>query len=240
MEVVKLIEEAKKSLVQKAQETFSRDEGYIYLHQLLQCPLKTELENKYGELLEPEKVNEIVDGFLTEDFLKRFSETSMVNNYLFVSDRTVDDKRIATHVDLFSKSLALEIKTPTFTFPKGEVPVEKEYYTDEEADLFSIPENYMLQARLQCLLLRDRYPNIEYFLAIKTTTKVYSHDLMKVRMKKIWIVKKIQPLTEEEFEKVIRDYLERKEKNSQGGGGSADTVPFTGTQRVKAGRRKKR
>ena len=212
MEVVKLIEEAKKSLVQKAQETFNRDGDYIYLHQLLQCPLKTELESKYGELLEPEKVNEIVDGFLTEDFLTRSSGTSMVNNYLFVSGRAVDGKRIATHVDLFSESLALEIKTPTFTFPRGEVPVEKEYYTDEEADLFSIPENYLLQARLQCLLLRDRYPDIEYFLAVKTTAKVYSPDLMRVRMKKVWIVKKVQPLTEEEFEEVIRDYLERKEK----------------------------
>jgi len=79
--VVKLIEEAKKSLVQKAQETFNRDEDYIYLHQLLQCPLKTELESKYGELLEPEKVNEIVDGFLTEDFLTRFSPQGQVSRH---------------------------------------------------------------------------------------------------------------------------------------------------------------
>ncbi len=226
MEVIKIIEEAKKSLVRKAQETFNRSESYIYLHELLQCPLKIELEGKYGELIEPEKINEIVDGFLTEDFLTRFSGTSMVNNYLFISDRTVNGKRIATHVDLFSERLALEIKTPTFTFPKGEVPVEKEYYTEGEADLFNIPENYILQARLQCLLLRDRHPDIEYFLALKTTTKVYSPDLMRVRMKKVWIVKKVQPLTEEEFEKVIRDYLNRKIEGLPGWSWECRYCPF--------------
>jgi len=45
-------------------------------------------------------------------------------------------------------------------------------------------------------------------------------------MKKIWIMKKIQPFTEEEFEEVIRDYLDRKAKGLPGWDWECRYCPF--------------
>lgn len=210
--VISLIEEAKRSLYRKVQEDFIRKDKFIYLHELLYCTRKKEFEKEYGELIEPETVNEIVDGFLTEEFIARFGQKTLEHNYLYVSNKRIEGKRVATHVDIWAKDFAMELKTPTFVFPKGELPPEKEYYIEEEAKMFSIPENYELQAKAQKYLLGEKYPELKYYLVLKTTTKVFSPSLFRVRMKKVWIIKEIEPMSDEEWNELVEDYLIRKEK----------------------------
>ena len=210
--VISLIEEAKRSLYQKVQEGFVREDKFVYLHELIYCTRKKGFEKEYGQLIEPEQVNEIVDGFLTEEFIAKFGHKTLEHNYLYISNKVIGNKRIATHVDIWTKDFALELKTPTFVFPKGEIPVEKEYYIGEEAEMFLIPENYILQARIQKYLLQERYPEIEYYLVVKTITKVYSPQYKRMRLKKVWIIKEIEALSDEEWNELVEDYLRRKEK----------------------------
>ncbi len=210
--VISLIEEAKRSLYQKVQESFTREDKFIYLHELLYCPRKKEFEKEYGELIEAEQVNEIVDGFLTEEFIAKFGQKTSEHNYLYISNKVIEGKKVATHVDIWMKDFALELKTPTFIFPKGEVPSEKEYYAGKEAELFSIPENYLLQAKAQAFLLKEKYPELEYYLVLKTTTKVFSPQHKRIKMKKVWIIKEVAPLSKREWENLVEDYLRRKKE----------------------------
>ena len=204
--VNQIIEKASKKLLEKFKEEFTDLTDFLRLHKLLYC-------NKRLEAVEEEKelINEIIDGFLTENFLRFGIDENWEGNYLFVSDLEIDGKKVATHIDLFNKKeqIGIELKAPIFIYPKGQIPSEKEVYEGKEADYFAIPENYLTQAQVQAFLLKKEYPKLKYFLVLKTTTKVFSEN--RVRFKKVWIIKEIPPMSEEEFSKLVKRYKENKD-----------------------------
>ena len=207
MKVIEMIRSAKRNFFKKNMEEFTRSNDYVYLHELLYCPRKIELQKEYDNEAISE-VTEVIDGFLTEEFLTKFSDEKVKNNELFISERKVEGKKVATHVDLLGRTFACEVKTTTYVYAK-QTPLEKEIYFGKEAENFRIPENYLKQAKLQAFLLSEKM-NVEYYLILKSMTTVFSPKLGKTRMKKIWIVLPVEPATEEEWQKAIEEYEEKK------------------------------
>ena len=210
MHPVELIQQASSKLLKLFKEQFNRSSEFVYLHELLYCQHR--LKAMEEQLQDEELVNEIVDGFMTENFLQFGANEKWEGNYFFISGKKVNGKKVATHVDLFNpeRRIAIEIKNPVFIYPKSQIPAEREIYADGEADFFNIPENYILQARAQAYLLKEAYPELEYFLVLKTTTKVFTGE--RVKFKKVWIVKEITPLSDEEWNKLVEDYLNRSKE----------------------------
>ena len=210
MKPAELIKNASSKLLKLFKEQFNRTSEFVYLHELLYCQHR--LKAMENQLQDEELVNEIVDGFMTENFLQFGTNEKWEGNYFYVSSKEIGGKKIATHVDLFNpeKQIAIEIKNPVFIYPKSQIPTEREIYEGAEADFFNIPENYLLQAKAQAYLLKEAYPELEYFLVLKTTTKVFSGE--RVKFKKVWIVKEITPLSDEEWNKLVEDYLNRSKE----------------------------
>jgi len=164
------------------------------------------------QLQDEELINEIVDGFMTENFLQFGTSEKWERNYLYISNKEIGGKKVATHVDLFNpeKQIAIEIKNPVFTYPKSTIPSEREIYKGADAEFFNLPENYLLQAKAQAYLLKEKFPQLKYYLVIKTTTKVFNGE--RVKFKKVWIVKEITPLNDEEWNKLAEEYLNRSKE----------------------------
>ena len=210
MHPVELIQQASSKLLNLFKQQFNRTSDFVYLHQLLYCQHR--LKAMEEQLQDEELINEIVDGFMTENFLQFGTSEKWERNYLYISNKEIGGKKVATHVDLFNpeKQIAIEIKNPVFIYPKSTIPSERESYEGADADFFNIPENYLLQAKAQAYLLKEKFPQLKYYLVIKTTTKVFNGE--RVKFKKVWIVKKITPLNDEEWNKLAEEYLNRSKE----------------------------
>jgi len=207
MQPVELIQQASSKLLNLFKQQFNRTSDFVYLHELLYCQHR--LKAIEEQLQDEELINEVIDGFMTENFLQFGTSEKWEGNYLYISNKEIGRKKVATHVDLFNpeKQIAIEIKNPVFIYPKSQIPTEREIYTDGEADFFNIPENYLLQAKAQAHLLKEKFPQLEYYLVVKTTTKVFNGE--RVKFKKVWIVKEITPLNNEEWNKLVEDFKAR-------------------------------
>ena len=68
MHPVELIQQASSKLLKLFKEQFNRTSEFVYLHELLYCQHR--LKAMEEQLQDEELVNEIVDGFMTENFLQ--------------------------------------------------------------------------------------------------------------------------------------------------------------------------
>jgi len=209
--LLEVVRSAKERLFKDVFLSYSREyKKYTYLHEILQCPQKAEFEREEPEAqLTLADSNEVVDGFLTEEFIARFSQVPVKTNELVVSKRQVNGKPLAFHVDLTGEGWGAEVKTPVYLF------VKKDYPLPEEKEFFvgPIPEHYELQARMQAFLLSEVRPLKEFWLLIKTTTKARAEN-GRVRMKKVWILKEVSPLSKEEFLSHLSRWERAKEEGA--------------------------
>jgi len=201
--MLEIVKGFKEKVAKEFKEQFERSGEFLYLHELLQCFEKSKREKEEELLID---TNEVIDGILTEEILAKYG--NFERNRLVISNLKVEGKTVAFHADLWGSRFSAEVKTPTFIYPRDKIPVEKEIY--EDLSIFDIPKHYILQARAQAYLIGRLHSNWNHYLLIKTTTKVFVPSQNRVRFKKVWIVEKVEPLAEEEWNLLVEFYKQRR------------------------------
>ena len=191
-------------------------EGSIGVTSLIYCPLKARFREEHPEI-EADSL-EIDDGFYFEKEVKEAllslwgaKRVRLEEELPYKSDKGL---KINGHLDIAiigkKKVIGLELKNMKLAYhnlPYDSVPEEAKFIADPELiKRISIPENYMLQAKIQKYLLEQKYSPkpVEHYLFIKTMVKLNGSGL-----KKVFIIRKTEEnITREELETLIEKFME--------------------------------
>jgi len=181
---------------------------------LLYCPLKWEFRQRYPEIKSHSV--EIDDGFAWELTVKealktRFGSENVEEEKVLLYE-VGDGFTVEGHLDVYVKSLGIgiELKHTKLTIVDFEVQPDMEDIIEVDNPLserIPVNEHYLLQAKAELFLLRRENPDAEVRLWIKTTLKGKNGRFKKAVYEKVIT----EPMKEEDFLKLIRDFKEKKE-----------------------------
>ena len=187
-------------------------EGAIGLTSLLYCPLKAEYRAKYPEL--EQEALEIDEGFLWEwqvhtALSQKYGKKAIAREVEITTE--VGKKKVTGHIDIVIEGkkaiLALELKCMKFVSltPEGVRLVEEGQ--DVVFGKAILPEHYVLQGKIQKLLLEANYSKpVHLFILVKSMTRI------KGKFKKVIVVHPIREAAKpEELSKLISDFESVKE-----------------------------
>ena len=193
-------------------------EGSIGITSLIYCPLKAQFREEHPEI-DADSL-EIDDGFYFEKEVKEALLSLWGDKRVKLEDdlpyQSSKGLNINGHLDIAligkKKVVGLELKNMKLAYhnlPYDSVPEDAKFIADPElVKRISIPENYILQAKIQKYLLEKKYSPkpVEHYLFIKTMVKLNGSGL-----KKVFIIRKTEEsITREELEALIQNFMEDK------------------------------
>ena len=211
-----LFEKVVEKLAQRAQgeRELSYSEGAVGISSLLYCPIKWELRQKYPDLKADSL--EIEDGFLFEREFKAvlremFGESFQEEKVLPLE---IEGVKVEGHLDAFielpDKVVGIELKHTKMTFVSERFPYRNleevpKVLFDGDCTVY-LPAHYLKQAGMQKFVLQKLYPDrkVEQYLFVKTLLKVNG------RHKKVYVVREVPAVSEEEFREIVRKFREEK------------------------------
>ena len=160
----------------------SYSDGAIGITELISCPRKARFRRQYPEL----SANSVAidDGFFFEKAVKevlkrlygdRFEEEKVLESKLLIEGQEL---KIEGHLDCFidyddETVVAIELKNTVMSFDNQTVGRPEGLIVVDENRNITVNYKYILQARIQKLLLEQMYPNrkVESYLFIKTNLR---------------------------------------------------------------------
>jgi CRISPR/Cas system-associated exonuclease Cas4 (RecB family) len=206
-----VIEEIRRQVEEQREIEYGKGVG---ITALLYCPLKWEFRQRYPEIKSYSV--EIDDGFAWElavkEALKNKFGSENVEEEKVLLYKTEDGFTVEGHLDVYVKPLCIgiELKHTKLTLVDFEVQPDMEDIIETDNPLserIPVNEHYLLQAKAELFLLRREDPDAEVRLWIKTTLKGKNGRFKKVIYEKVIT----EPMKEEEFLRLIRDFKEKKE-----------------------------